>query len=283
MAAVKRAAAVLLTLLAVPAAACGASKTPLQIVRAASLATAKAHSSKASIVVKTAGSAGAAAGGDFSLTADGAFDYRSKAGRFISTVPRIGRVTLLIVGSTIYEQLPPAFASQFGGKPWLKIDSTEMGKLSGVDLSTLSQGQNDPTQALAFLRGASSKIATVGHEKVRGARTTHYRVDLDFAKAAAAAEPAQRPALQRVASLYAGQTVPADVWIDGAGRTRRMTYVVDLAKLHLPGKGAATPRSGTLSFTMELYEFGVAVKATPPPADQVTDLATVLTQARDGG
>ena len=51
------------------------------------------------------------------------------------------------------------------------------------------------------------------------------------------------------------------MWVDDKGRVRKLHYDV-------PGDAG--------SVTMELYDFGVAVDATPPPADQVADLGALL-------
>ncbi|MDP9387886.1 MAG: hypothetical protein M3Q48_08135, partial [Actinomycetota bacterium] len=216
---------------------------------------------------------------------EGAMDYSKGVGTFSMTLPPIGgvelgRIDAVLIGTVMYQRFPPELAKELGGKPWIKIDLAEIGKLVGVDIGALAQSQSsDPTQAMALLRGASSDVTVVGTENLRGEDTTHYKATLDPRKAAAAAPEQQRKALEQVAEMYQGITIPADVWIDGANRLRKMNYVVDLSKLKLPPEAATSLPDGTMNLTMELFEFGVPVTADPPPADQVLDLIELIERA----
>ena len=57
--------------------------------------------------------------------------------------------------------------------------------------------------------------------------------------------------------------MPMDFWIDAQGRLRAEQYSIDSAAY-----------SGVLSTRIELYDFGVAVHVTPPPASQTSELPT---------
>ena len=58
-----------------------------------------------------------------------------------------------------------------------------------------------------------------------------------------------------------------------------MTYAVDLAKLNLPPEATQGQKpTGNLNFTIELFDFGTEVRATPPPADQVVDATNLLSR-----
>ncbi len=59
---------------------------------------------------------------------------------------------------------------------------------------------------------------------------------------------------------------PADVWIDEQGRLRKIHYAVTLK---VPEDMEATATQMTIETTQELFDFGVTVKVTPPPANQV--------------
>src|SRR6266511_4397979 len=49
------------------------------------------------------------------------------------------------------------------GKSWLKLDLAALSKVSGKDLGNLTQvAGNDPSQALALLKGASTDVREVG-------------------------------------------------------------------------------------------------------------------------
>lgn len=263
-------------------------RSPRDVVLASASETAAAKSSRVAFQVKMSGQPELPQG--LTISGDGAFDYAGKRGSLTMTIPpiggmEIGQVQAVFLGNTIYQKFPQNIAQFLGGKPWIKIDIAALSKLSGVDLNTLIQAQSsDPTQALQFVRGAADDVTEVGEETVRGDKTTHFRATLDFTKAAAEAPPEQQAALKQAADIYGGQKVPADLWIDEEDRLRRMSYTIDLAQLKLP-QGAATsgPKpTGTMNFNMETFDFGVAVDAAAPPADQVTDLGALLAAGAGG-
>ncbi|HSH60342.1 MAG TPA: hypothetical protein VK988_12025 [Acidimicrobiales bacterium] len=106
-----------------------------------------------------------------------------------------------------------------------------------------------------------------------------YRGTVDMNKAAAAAPPEQQQTYQKLAQIY-GQPLPVEVWIDGDGRLRKMTYAVDLGTLNLPPEATQGQKpTGNLNFTIELFDFGTPVSVTVPPADQVTDFAQLTAAA----
>ena len=257
-------------------------RTPQEIVLASASETVADKSSRVAFQVKMTGQPEVPEG--ITITGDGAFDYANKRGSFTMVIPpvggvEIGQIQAVFLGNVMYQKFPAQFAQFLGGKPWIKIDLAAVSEMAGVDINTIMQAQSsDPTQALQFLRGAADDVTEVGKEELRGDDVTHYRATLDFQKAVAAAPPEQQAALRQAAEIYAGQKVPAEMWIDDEDRLRRMTYKVDLAMLQLP-EGAATAGAkptGTMDFNMELFEFGVAVDAAAPPPDQVTDLGALL-------
>jgi hypothetical protein len=248
-------------------------KTPLEAVLASSTKTAEAKSSKVAFTIITQGIPGAP-GGSLTITGEGAFDYAGRQGAFTTNIPQLGQTEAVSTGSTIYQKLPPQLAEGLGGKPWAKIDLSQLGQSAAIDFDAISQASSgDPTQALQFLQGSGADMVEVGKEQVRGEAVTHYRGTIDMDKAAAAAPPEQQQIYLKLAQLY-GQPLPIDVWIDGEERLRKVSYVVDLARLNLPPQATAGAKpTGNLSFTTELFDFGTPVSVTIPPADQVTDFA----------
>jgi len=105
---------------------------------------------------------------------------------------------------------------------------------------------------------------------LRGAPTTHYKMTIDLNKAVANAPESARAGLQEIFNMYSSKTLPADVWIDSDGRLRKMQYTATVTT-----QGHTT----TANTAYELYDFGTPVNATPPPANQVSDLQTLLKQS----
>jgi hypothetical protein len=193
----------------------------------------------------------------------------------LSSLGLPGTVEAVFDGPTVYEKLPAALAQSLPGaaakKPWLKIDAEAAGQSMGVTgLGSAQSG--DPSQTLDFLRGAGD-LRRVGSEDVRGTPTTHYHVVLDLQKAAGQS-PQSKPAIDSVTKLLGSSTLPADVWIDGQERLRRMQYTTDLSKSGAASSAPGAPSS--LTFTLELFDFGVPVQVAVPPPDQVADLGSSL-------
>ena len=234
----------------------GAGDDPAQIVRAAASKTEAADSSRLAVTVDV--HQGTRQG---AVTAEGAFDYGTRRGRMSMDIPGLGALDAIADGSVLYMKFPAALAQRLpGGKPWVKLDVEAAARQSGFDVSELSQvQQGDPTQALQYLRGASDDVRKVGEEDLRGAHTTHYTATLDLKKAASSLSGARRTAYDRAIAKLGRSRLPADVWIDDAGRARKLSFTQDAADV-----------------TLELYDFGVDVQAAPPPASDVVDLAELL-------
>ena len=260
------------------------------VLLTAATRTLDAKTSRFTMQVVMPGAAGA--GGDTTtISGDGVFDYAARRGSFNFTLPARdgpsqGQIQAISEGSIVYEKFPAQLTQQLGGKPWVKIDVQSLSRRLGLDLSTLGQYQSgDPSQAVRFFKGASKDTTAVGTETVRGDPATHYRTTIDLNRAAQVTSGDEQAALQRLAQLYGNQPIPADVWVDGQNRMRRLSYTLDLSKVDtskLPqaaGSPAARP-AGTASFSMELFDFGVAAAIPGPPApDQVTDYADLLKRA----
>ncbi|HLY86540.1 MAG TPA: hypothetical protein VKO84_08555 [Gaiellaceae bacterium] len=162
----------------------------------------------------------------------------------------------------VYMQLG-ALASQMpGGKQWLKLDLTKLGKSAGVDLNKLMSGsQLQPTDLLSMLKSEGATVRTVGREKVGGAATTHYHVTVNMAKALEA-EGVSNPTLAGIASE--APSIPEDVWVGSDGLVRRIELSYGL-------------KSTRMAMSMDLYDYGVNLAIAAPPSNEVYD-ATQLAQ-----
>jgi hypothetical protein len=215
---------------------------------------------------------------DVPLTAEGFVDYEHDRGlmRFDMTgllegnsppPPGAEEVTMIVDGSVLYLNMPFVTANLADPKPWIKIDLDVAAESGNTDLAQFTElGRGDPDQLLELLHGVRN-VKEEGEEEVRGIRTTHYSAILDLARVVESGSQSSRLNAQDL--IERGQRlVPADVWIDEDGRTRRLSYTVALSQDEAPERGDAA----ALTVTTELYDFGVDVDVRPPPQDAVLDL-----------
>jgi hypothetical protein len=122
-----------------------------------------------------------------------------------------------------------------------------------------------PAATLAFLESVSSEIRQVGTEAIRGTPTTHYAVTIE-AKQALERQGLTERQRKRMAQALAGANLdsfPADVWIDGGDRLRKLHFRVEP-----DGKDGVQSET-----TLELFDFGGPPAVEPPPADQVLPIS----------
>lgn len=236
-------------------AACGSgsSANAADVVRQAPAKTAAAGSAKVAmtLTISSSGVGGTVAG-------DGIVDLKNGLGAISLDLGSLGgslangKVETVLGPDGIFIKLPGAAPAS---RPWIKLDLSSLASQAGINLGSLGQLQSaDPSRALEFLKGAAADMKKVGAEKLRGADTTHYRGTLDLQKAAASA-----PSASSAVSALGTSNVPVDVWIDGAGRMRKM---------------ALTVPSGKAEF--EMYDFGTPVDVQEPLPSEVTDLASLF-------
>ena len=279
----RRLAAILLALAVVFAAACSGGGNEVaaeQTIAAAPAKTAQAGSYRADFSIAMSGMAGK----PVELTGKGIFDAEKRAGRMRLDMSQLGGAvgrrdvgvaTIVFDRLVVYLRLPFLRESQPKLKPWLAFDLEKLGREEGIDLGALEQlRESDPTRALAYLRGASGKVEDVGEEEIRGARTTHYRMTVDLRKAARR-DPSESENLERVIERIGVEKMPADVWVDDAGRVRRLKLAYENVRL-APGQ------EGDVTLRMDLFDFGVAVDVAPPPRSQVTDVSDLAARSQGG-
>jgi hypothetical protein len=242
---------------------CGASGLDTSDVAQAAQTTQNAGTAR---VAFTAGVAGT------TLHGSGFVDMKRRLAQLAMTTPQ-GTLREVYDGKTMYEQFPPAMRKGvLASKPWASVDITKVAKQQGIDLGAL-QSVSDPSNAVGQLRSLA-QVKRVGTETVRGVKTTEFSAVVDLHKVAARAPAAQRAAAQRsvdtMIRLLGRSTMPVKIWVDDAKRVRREQL-------------SFTVLGQTISMSMDLFDFGVQHTITPPPADQVTDLTKLVTQAQKQG
>ena len=96
-----------------------------------------------------------------------------------------------------------------------------------VDGAAGSEELGDPVSVLDLVRGAVD-IVPYGGAEVRGASTIRYSFDVDLDVAALhAATSDGRARIEQAKAALGRPRFYADVWVDGAGRVRRVQVPVD--------------------------------------------------------
>jgi hypothetical protein len=154
-----------------------------------------------------------------------------------------------------------------GGKQWIKLDLSQLGKAAGVDLGQLLSGaQFQPSDLLGMLKSDGARVQKLGPATVDGVSTTHYRVKIDMAKALQA-KGLTSPMLSGVAARM--KTATEEVWIAKDGLVRRVRSSYSVAKGDAPMR---------MAMTMDLYDYGAHVSIAAPPGDQVFDATSFAQQ-----
>lgn len=154
-----------------------------------------------------------------------------------------------------------------GGKQWIKLDMSKVGKQAGVNLGSMFSGsQFQPSDMLGMLKAEGAKVHRVGTATVDGASATHYRVTINLAKALRSkgiTSPLLKTALAHV------KTATDDVWVGKDGLVRRIRTAYGLPTV------AGSP---SMAMTMDFSAYGAKVTIAAPPSNEVFD-ATQLAQS----
>jgi hypothetical protein len=230
-----------------------AGPSAVSLVRDAAAATEQAGSAR--YLLRTATRVD---GQEVVLSGEGAYDWRAGKGRTTYEIP-VGRVEQRRLGGNLFFVLPQQ-AGVFFRIPAAELVTTALG------------GTVEPIAALKTLSAVTrAERVEDGEREVRGESTTHYRGSYDVGQALAATSGLQQEALRSALGAAAAVPQPTyDVFLDEEGRLRRLVQEVEVP---------ATPDTGeliTVTTTLELYEFGLAVVVPGPPGKMIRDGAPLL-------
>ena len=249
----------------------GGDTLALDPVAQATSTTAKTTSSR----FEFRASVNAGSAGSFSFDGNGIFDGKNKSGwmnmhfamppavqmQLGSADPSMEMIFDGSHGLVMYMR-SPLFDKVVPTGKWVKMDLEKMAKKESVDLGAImNANQLDPSQSLRMLM-ASSDARVTGSERIRGVQTTHYAFNIDFEKLAH-----DNKAFKQLKETTGAVSAPAEAWIDGRGRVRRLAVTISL------GGQLATPM--TMTMTEDLYDFGVRTNITRPADDLVVDLSSL--------
>ena len=195
------------------------------------------------------------------ITGSGAFDFGHKTGELTlqvaasATAPST-TVDIRLLGNDLYLS-SPKLAALDGGKPWIHVDASAYTQRQSQSAGALGGFQGgDPTKVLDLLQKLTGTVSQVGPAQVDGVSTTHYRATVNLAGPSSGTGTSQIG--QGFAKLFGFGAVPVDVWVDSAGRARRVEVTISLLGI--------TAVAGE-----DLGDFGAPVVVTAPPASQVAD------------
>jgi len=264
--------AVQLAAMAVGLAGCGGDTLSLDPVADAATRTADSGSSRVEFTM-----AMKFARESIEMNGSGVSDYRRSRGSltYQMELPGLGevRIDMRVVGTKMFMRLPDGLgAGLTNGKEWLGFDagkSVEQAGLGNFDFTR----QQDPAQALRYLRAASTDVREAGSAELKGVETTRYLGRLDFRKAlevgldelgmSAADREKAREGMETLLDQLGSNTVPFEVFVDGDGLLRRMKMDMSMT---VAGERLK------LAMQMDYFDFGVDVDVKAPPARSVLDL-----------
>jgi hypothetical protein len=224
---------------------------------------------------------GNAAGHPIKVTGTGAFAQAAHAFQLTLNVspPTVAAKTLhmneVILGNHIYVKLPASLAGKVpGGKPWLELDVSEIGKGVGIQgLSSLLDNPSEtPARFLELLHAASTgSVQNLGQQTIDGVSTTGSRATVDLSKVGDTLPASQRHsgslAIASIERLTGLHYVPIEAWFDSSGHVRRIV-------LSETGHVEGQPFSEHVQ--LDFIKYGPEPVPSAPPADEVTNIMSLL-------
>ncbi|WP_329220180.1 hypothetical protein OG352_26065 [Streptomyces sp. NBC_01485] len=251
--------------------------SPIAALRSAEKSTDGAESAKVESTT-TMGSV-------MSMTADGALGWGDgltgtltityTGGAMADTMRQMGTTSMeaRYLPDAYYARMGDTFATQAGGRHWIKYAYDALESLAGSSGAYLKdQMQNTtPNQSVKLLL-ASGDVREVGEEKVRGQRTTHYSGTLDVADLAeqnSSLTRSQRDDLKKTLEQAGVTTETIDIWVNDRDLLVKKTE-----------KGETT--TGAYSQTAYYSDYGTEVSAEVPPASDTADFTELVKQQGAG-
>jgi hypothetical protein len=205
-------------------------------------------------------------------TAEGAFDEEAGVGELSTTTSAGGGldgldldVDLVMDGTDVYVRA--GMLEMFtGGTPWLRVPGEELDEVTDELGTTVT---TDPTSFVELLEATAGPLEDLGTEAVRGVPTRHVAGTLDLEALAGEVAPERAEELAELLDELPDvaedvSAIPVEAWIDGEGFVRRFTFTIDQL-----GEGDG---QGSITQTVELWDFDEPLTVEVPPADQVQDL-----------
>jgi hypothetical protein len=219
--------------------------------------TAAEHTAHATMNVTSAGQ---------SITGQGDVSFAGKASKvqMAMTIPSLGDLNMVLVGSTMYMQLPQSLIKT--EKPWVKVDANGTDAASKALAAVVSQEQQslDPSQILSQI-APGGKILSHSQATVDGQPATHYVVSVDTAKMLQS--PKITPQMKQMLQTEGAALPPTlnyDIWINSDNLPVKFSL-----KENVTIKGSAPQQ---VAIVGTYTDWGKPVDISAPPASQVGPL-----------
>lgn len=262
-------------------AACGQSRPPVERLSAASAGTSAADTASFSMDMVTEVDEGDA-GMDMTITGDGVIDFANDMARMEMNMPGLGGTLETVVdGDTVYTLMPGMFTA--GEDQWIRQESAGASEMGMGPAGGLG---NDPTDVVEALEAIDGEVTDLGEDEVRGADVQGYGFTVTGTDLVDDPEAPES---------LAGIEVPTEAWLDADDRLRRMVTEMDLGEMmeavteELPEQegapevgGMMQALSGTMTMTVEFFDFGEAVDIAVPDDAEVIDAGEFEQQMMDG-
>ncbi len=179
------------------------------------------------------------------------------------------KLDVLVDGGTGYVRSPLLQVAQQAPSPWFRIDAARLGAAGTVPGRAGMAGSLplavDPSALLDLVGHAGGDVERVGADRLDGADTTHFRVEVRLSDAMAQLAPSDQERVRAVVGSLAttGAPVGVDVWVGTDGLVRRVAM----------GAAAAA------AITVDYLEPGAPVQIHPPDPATTTDLGPAVDQA----
>lgn len=260
----------LVAALALGASACGgdskdlATKDPKAAMERASERTATAKTVKFKLSAKSSTDVTIVDG-------TGAYDFPNELGSFQLATATGNGGQFLLTKTALYIEVPP---DRNKGLKWVQITNEAMDKAKVennqqiIALDGLRK-QIDPRETLEQLGSDLPNLERIGSEKVRGAKTTRLRGQIDLSDAAIAKAPKdKREGLKAAQTSLGKEGYPIDVWFDADGRVRRVQYKLTQGE---------KPNQTSTTVNLEFFDFGKPTGIDVPADNLTTDGHDLLT------
>ncbi|MFJ6726129.1 hypothetical protein ACIQPQ_14560 [Streptomyces sp. NPDC091281] len=228
---------------------------PVETLRGAADVLVAAGTSKARTSMEMA-----TGGTRVTIRGEGVYDYRRQLGRLEVVLPQAPAGTS--EHRPITELLAPGalfMKNRGAGVPadkWVRVDTATLS-----DGNLVTGGATDPFAAAEVLRGTRT-ARYVGRVELAGTTVRHYRGTADLAVAARGASEAGRGPLGAAAKGFATARVPFDVYLDDAGRVRKVRHRFSFVN------GRQEKAVAVASETL-LFDFGTPVAVRLPEAADI--------------